>query len=279
MLLAVCGCSWSCRDPKHPNIEFGQHLADELGYEYVNLAKPGCSNFGIALQIVYALAELDPDLLIINATTVTRGEFKLNNNKRYVPQNHYHNVDYDHKLVEKFTDQDAPGYGKNYDPTILIDSFGSILNDRLDADFEQLYLLPRYAKAFDKSSYDAFRKWFLYLFDADLERHKQQMILQYALLKLQLKGKKFIFSPNTFDWAEGFDLKSPLVYADPPTVWDIDEKYFMLKGISEYLEVCDKIYGSWENSPGVDYDHHLPEEAHIEYKNNLLIKLNALLYD
>lgn len=277
MLLVVCGCSWSCRDPQHPNIEFGQKVADHFNYEYLNIAKPGCSNFGIALQVEYAIQELNADVVIINATTPTRGEFKLKDSKRYNPRKHYHNVDYDHKLIEKFTDKHAPGYGDKYDPTILIDSFGSILNEDLNSELDDLYLLPRYSKVFDKSSYDAFKKWFLYLFDADIERHKQQMILQNSLYKLQLKGKKYLFSPNTFDWAESFDLKNPNVYSEENTSWDIPRINLQRKGIADYLEVCDEIWGSWENSKGPDYDHHLPEEAHTRYADTVIKQLSEVI--
>jgi len=279
MLLAVCGCSWSCRDPKHPDIEFGKHLSNMLGYDYVNIAKPGCSNFGIALQVEYALEHYNPDLFIINATTVTRGEFKLLNSNRYDPTKGFDNVDHDHVVSEKFTHQTAPGFGKGYDPTIFVDSFGGVLDDSVDKSFEDHRLLQRYEKVFTKNSYDVFKKWFLYHFDADLERHKQQMILTYVLYKLQNKGKKFIFSPNTFDWAECYDLKSSVEssYAEQETQWDIPQQNMQRRGISEYLDVVDRIYGKWEDSPGPNYDHHLPEEAHIEYANTTFKQLKQYI--
>ena len=67
MKLAVCGCSWSSVDQEHKGIEFGSLISSHLNAEYINLAKPGCSNFGIALQVDYALKHYDPDVFIINA--------------------------------------------------------------------------------------------------------------------------------------------------------------------------------------------------------------------
>ena len=73
--LVVCGCSWSCRDPLYPNFEYGHLVAKHLGYNYINLARCGMSNFGIPTQIDYALKHLQPDLMIkVNATGVNRFE-------------------------------------------------------------------------------------------------------------------------------------------------------------------------------------------------------------
>ena len=72
--LVVCGCSWSSRDPVYPNFEYGFLVARKLGYNYINLARCGMSNFGIRLQIDYALKHLNPDLMLINATGVNRFE-------------------------------------------------------------------------------------------------------------------------------------------------------------------------------------------------------------
>jgi len=67
MKIAVCGCSWSCRDKEYPDTEFGNLIASYYNADYINLAKPACSNFGIALQIQYILDNLkDVDLVIRN---------------------------------------------------------------------------------------------------------------------------------------------------------------------------------------------------------------------
>lgn len=270
MKLAVCGCSWSCIDKEHPEIEFGHFISKQLNAEYYNLAKPGCSNFGIALQIDYALKHYDPDVFIINATTITRDEFKLKDSERYDPKLGWDNVDFDHVIIEKLKDEHAPGYGKDYNPTILIDSYGSIFNENLDKSLADNNILSRYEKVFDSNTFEALKKNFLYFYDADIQRHKQQMILQYALYKLQLNNKKFVFSPNTFDWAEGYDMVNPDVYSKEATEWDIPETNLQTKGIADYLEVCDELWGGWEHSPGTKYDHHLPKEAHLKYAETLI---------
>ena len=269
MKRAVCGCSWSSVDSEHKGIEFGSLISSHLNAEYYNLAKPGCSNFGIALQVDYALKHYNPDVFIINATTVTREEIKLKDSPRYDPEKGWDNVDFNHVIIEKYRDEHAPGYGKGYAPTIMMDSYGSIFNEDIDKALADNNMIQRYERVFTNNSFEALKRHFLYIYDADVQRHKQQMILTYALQKLQLKGKKVVFSPNTFDWAEGYDMTTRDPYAKECTSWDIPTDMLQQKGIADYLEVCDQLWGSWENSPGTEYDHHLPLEAHEAYTETL----------
>ncbi|MDA9225114.1 hypothetical protein N9O93_00315 [bacterium] len=269
MKLAVCGCSWSSVDPQHKGIEFGSLISSHLNAEYYNLAKPGCSNFGIALQVDYALKHYDPDVFVINATTVTREEIKLKDAPRYNPKKGWDNVDFNHVMIEKYRDEHAPGYGKGYAPTIMVDSYGSMFNEDIERNLADNNMIQRYERVFTNNSFEALKKHFLYIYDADVQRHKQQMILTYALQKLQLNGKKVVFSPNTFDWAEGYDMTKRDPYALECTEWDIPKDMLQMSGIANYLSVCDELWGGWENSPGTKYDHHLPLEAHQAYAETL----------
>lgn len=280
MKLAVCGCSWSSRDPEYPGTEFGQFLADYLNVEsYVNLAKPGCSNFGIALQVDYALKHYNPDLFIINATTATRTEFILPN-KRYYPSVGWDSVTFSMGKLEKSSHELAPGYKTGYDPSILIDSYGSIFDDDISKNLKDNPFSDRYDGVFTESTFEIFKKWFLHFYNADIDKHKQFYMLQSVFYKLQKHNKKFVFSPNTFDWAEAYDLKDGIENEDlyTETTWDIDSANFMQNGISSYLYLADDIYGSWQDSPGTQMSHHLPVESQLAYFTDLLdhIKLNNL---
>ena len=154
-----------------PDIEFGKLFSDYYNAEYINLAKPACSNPGIAMQIDYIIdQDIKPDLVIINATTVTRTELKLLNDKRFDPTKSWDNVDYNMLQGEKFRDEHAPGYGKGYDPTITIDSLSTIFGEDLNKTFGEGFFHKRYKDVFSKNSYEAFKKWFLYFFDASKKR-------------------------------------------------------------------------------------------------------------
>ena len=257
MKLAVCGCSWSSRDAIHPNHEFGQFIADYFDAEYHNLAVPACTNFGIRLQIDHAIDILNANFVIINATTPTRIDFKINNKERYAHENGWHNVDY----------------------TLLMDSIGSVFQDDLDTSFDENHIKERLSKVMNKDTHSLLKHYFMHFYDPDIERHKQYFILQNGLDKLLKNNIKFIFSPNTFEWAEGMTMSNSLLeYNTEPFKWQIPQENLLEKGIAEYLNVCDDIYGSWENSPGPNYSHHLPIESHMAYSIDSInhIKQNIL---
>lgn len=285
MKLAVCGCSWSCRDISLPDIEFGKLISDYYNAEYINLAKPACSNLGIAMQIDYLIdQDIKPDLVIINATTVTRTELKLMNNKRFDPAKSWDNVEFNMIKGEKFRDIHAPGYGKGYDPTIVIDSLSTIFGEDLNVKFGEAFFHERYQDVFSDSSYEAFKKWFLYFFDADLERYKQQMILLGACLKLQKNAIKFIFCPNTFDWAEDTFIdkqKKDTEFPKDATPWEnsFNEENYLDTGISESLSIIDEIYGNWEDSPGAWSDNHMSVECHMDYAQKVINHINQYELD
>tara|TARA_Y100000389_G_C17444564_1_gene510767 strand:- start:584 stop:1444 length:861 start_codon:yes stop_codon:yes gene_type:complete len=280
MKIAVCGCSWSSRDIAYPDLEFGQLIADYYDAEYINLGKPACSNPGIALQIDYLLdgkmGSL-PDLVIINATTVTRTELKLNGKRRFDPNDSWDNVAFNMLFGEKFRDEHAPGYGKGYDPSIVVDSFSTIFGEDMTKKFGEGHFHERYKDAFTPASYKALKQWFLYFFDADVERYKQQLILFGALLKLKKKGVKFIFCPNTFDWAEDLYLqKNPKSeFPEKAVTWEALEKDELLySGIAESLWLENEIYGSYEKSPGCIHDNHLPMECHMDFTYKVISHIN-----
>ena len=244
MKLAVCGCSWSSRDPNLPNHEFGQFIADYFDAEYYNLASPACTNFGIRLQIDHAVDVLNADFVIINATTPTRIDFKINNSERYTHENGYDNID----------------------KTLLMDSIGSVFQDDLETSFEDNHIKERLSKVMDKDTHALLKHYFMFFYDPDIERHKQYYILQNGLDKLIKNNIKFIFSPNTFEWAEGMSMSNSLLeYNLEPFKWQIPDENLLEKGIAEYLNVCDDVYGNWEDSPGPKYSNHLPIESHMSF--------------
>ena len=60
MLLVVCGCSWSCRDPQYPDIEFGQKVADHFNYEYKNIATKSDATKPNRLIVIHTIPLYNP---------------------------------------------------------------------------------------------------------------------------------------------------------------------------------------------------------------------------
>jgi len=74
--LAVCGDSWFSSDLEWPGRSFGEILANQLNYELISLARGGCSNVAIALQIDQAIA-MKADVVVIGTTTPDRIEIPI----------------------------------------------------------------------------------------------------------------------------------------------------------------------------------------------------------
>ena len=74
--LVICGDSWFTTDNRYPGQSFGEILANKHNLHLESLARAGCSNFTIALQIDKAI-ELDPDFIIVGCTDWARIELPL----------------------------------------------------------------------------------------------------------------------------------------------------------------------------------------------------------
>ena len=257
--LAVCGCSWSTRDPVSPGIEFGQLVADHYNLEYKNFALPGVSNFVIALQIDQALREYNPDIFIINATTATRVELPVLNGSRY-----------------KHKDLLA-----NLNKSVHSNSIGSIFDEQIDLDLADNPFYNGAAEeslhfSFNEQNHRVFRDYFLHFYDADVEKHKDFYTLQCVLYKLKTLNKTVIFSPNTFEWAEAYDTKPNVTSQDcfdhnNNHQWDLSPEEFVVGGIAEYLQVDTDRYGpQLTGSPGNNMSHHLSGAAHSGYAKQLI---------
>jgi hypothetical protein len=71
--LMVCGCSFSAPSEKLPGTSYAEVLAKKLDWELVQLARQGCSNGGIRIQIDEVIHQR-PDFAIIAPTFHDRME-------------------------------------------------------------------------------------------------------------------------------------------------------------------------------------------------------------
>ena len=80
MNVAVCGDSWFAADVDEPGNSFGEVMCSRNNWSLRSLARGGCSNFAIALQVDKAI-ELDCDFVVLGTTTPDRSEFPIINEK------------------------------------------------------------------------------------------------------------------------------------------------------------------------------------------------------
>ena len=75
--LVICGDSWFSTDNRYHGQSFGEVLSTRHDLQLESLARSGCSNFTISLQIDKAI-EMNPDFIIVGCTDWARVELPIN---------------------------------------------------------------------------------------------------------------------------------------------------------------------------------------------------------
>ena len=293
MKLVVCGCSWSSRDPNNLDTEYGYYISKHFGWDYQNIARPACDNFGIRLQIDYAIKHLKADFIIVNWTTACRICWN-NTGKDYDIQKGLSQLSYDVEtkgsdgsLEGNFTRKQHPEYPEDT-PVITSQSLVSILENNLSCTYEEAcynwWMLDQY---FTESQFYAFRKWYLNMYDHDLEAHKQIYMMQSAVHQMQQNNVKFLFCPNTFTFKQTQTNLSSSDHDNRPTLtidgylWDFVPDTNLLEPVISYALQGDHKRmqeQGLELEPGSKYTHHLSPQAQEEWSHEFAIpKIQELL--
>jgi hypothetical protein len=74
--IAICGASWFTSDLAAPGSSFGEKLAKKVDFDLISLARGGCSNFTISLQVDKAI-ELRADYVVVGTDTCDRIEIPI----------------------------------------------------------------------------------------------------------------------------------------------------------------------------------------------------------
>lgn len=190
--LAVCGDSWWSADLNYPDKSFGEILCAKNDWELLSLARGGCSNFAIALQVDKAI-ELGADFVVIGATTPDRAEFPIIDNT---------NISIWQKLKETFdwsnwfstqpdvfvksrgisnvshTNSLSSTYDWVKNPTIISESLNNL------AFWKDVKLSPEQV--------DALRSYMLNLYDAGIKRQYDSWIISDACRRLEQHNIPFL---------------------------------------------------------------------------------------
>jgi len=172
--VAVCGDSWFTADPDLAGQSFGEIMCARNNWRLYSLARGGCSNFAISLQVDKAI-ELGVDAVIIGATTPDRCEFPIINDRNisiwdrlkktfncddwgslqpgvYVKKRGISNILHTNSLSAKYP------WIKN--PTIISESLGPLMFDWSNSGFTKL----------TAEQLDALRSYMLNLYDHGVKR-------------------------------------------------------------------------------------------------------------
>ena len=172
--IVICGDSFFSADLKFPGTHFSELLDCE---EYINLARTGCSNTCIRLQVSRAI-ELMPDLIIVGATDHSRLEIPL---EKYISENGLDNVEYAISFL-----------GNNFSSTVVNQN----PQRPVTMHSEHISALSR-TGYLPKNKEQAFKYFITELWDEDWEQERNKFIIESSLYTLQFSGIRFVYMPNT----------------------------------------------------------------------------------
>lgn len=196
----ICGCSFSApsRLTEHHGQSWSERLAEKLGWRLTNLARQGCSNGGIRIQIDEVIRQR-PDFVIVVPTFHDRTEIPA----RAAP--------YD------FRDDDWKGWNSDlqqhlqtahlngYDRSVGINNV-NYGNNPYTMICETIFSLaenydhPYRSSKIDRDTQKAVKAWVNYLYDSEWKRQQDEWIIRDGIVQLFCHGIDFLLVPNSEIW-------------------------------------------------------------------------------
>lgn len=219
MKLMVAGCSFSAVSKTHPGTSWSEVLAKTLGWQLVNLARQGCSNGGIRVQIDEILRQR-PDFAVITPTFWDRMEIPASaapydwtqKNQGWDPplQRHLQN----RERKNGYCRQDGinnVNYGNNNYNMICETIF------TLAENFDHPYRSGRITR----EAQTAVRHYIDAIYDSEWKKQQDEWIITQGILQMYLEGLKFLVVPallwpfdpgNQQQWRQAFPAIIPNHY-------------------------------------------------------------------
>lgn len=190
----IAGCSYSAPSHTHPNTSWGEVLADQLGWKLTNLARQGCSNGGIRIQIE-EIRRQRPDFAVITPTFWDRMEIPATaaafdwskNQSGWAPQVQQHLQD--RTLKNGYDRNDGinnVNYGQKPSNMICETIFTLAQNG------PHAYRLERISK----EAQQAVKHFIDQLYDSNWKKQQDEWIIIEGVLQMYLDGISFLVQPS-----------------------------------------------------------------------------------
>lgn len=212
MKLMIAGCSFSAVSQNLPGTSWSELLANQLGWDLQNLARQGCSNGGIRIQID-EIRRQRPDFTIVTPTFWDRIEIPAKaapyaaGHRRNNLQDHLQN-----KQLKNGYDRTAGigniNYGNN-SSGMICETIHSLAENHLHA--YRSSTIPALTQTALKHYVDS-------LYDSNWKKQIDEWIIVEGILQMYLEELKFIVSPvllwgfdpsNQNQWRQAFPLLIP----------------------------------------------------------------------
>ena len=208
--LMVAGCSFSAVSQSLPGTSWSEVLAKKLDWDLVNLARQGCSNGGIRVQIE-EIRRQRPDFAVVSPTFWDRMEIPASA-APYIPPTD-ENKGWNSDLQQHLQDRTLKN---GYDPEAGIDNV-NYGNNNYNMICETIFsLAENYPHPYrsGKISKDAQRAVQLYIdsmYDSNWKKQQDEWIIREGILQMYLDGLNFLVLPNLVDF-ENWTFVGSLAY-------------------------------------------------------------------
>ena len=244
--LAVCGDSWFSSDLEWPDRSFGEILANQHNYELISLARGGCSNVAIALQIDQAIA-MKADVVVIGTTTPDRIEIPIltkHQNMWNALKSAFNWLDFSRRQLSIYKKSRGlanikyhphPDLSSKHeflvDPCIISESMNNLAFHGPNSD--------KYKDDLTSDQYQALQSYMLYLYDSSLKRQIDVWVISAACHRLvNAKIPFLLFTESLFT----NDLRQDIAWIPHQNIVETQEFH----------------YGRM-NTPGAPRFHYCPE--------------------
>lgn len=216
--LMVAGCSFSAASPTHPGTSWSELLVKKLGWQLVNLARPGCSNGGIRIQIE-EIRRQKPDFAVVSATFWDRMELPA----QAAPFDWSKTAGkrWEWEPIEQHLQSRTIKNGYNRNDGVNNINYG---NNNYNMICETIFTLAEnyrnpYRGPLNKDTQTAVRYWVDSIYDSEWKKQQDEWIIIEGILRMHLDNIKFLFLPNLL-WV--FDPDNPTQWRDaiPGTIPD-----------------------------------------------------------
>lgn len=256
MKLMVAGCSYSAVSSEMPGTSWSEQLASMLGWELQNMARQGCSNGGVRIQIEEVRRQR-PTFAIITPTFWDRMEIPAAGAPWRPPANENKGWGSDLQLhLQK-------NHGNGYDRTAGLDNINYGTNPyrmicetifSLAENYDHQYRSQR----LNARTQNAMKQYVDCLYDSEWKRQQDEWIIREGILQLWLDGIDFIVVPILL-WP--FDPNNQTLWRDSmPAI--IPDRSVMTNELESYLPISSQ--HPIDNDPG----YHMAPSGQTEIAKN-----------
>ena len=192
--LMVAGCSFSAFSKQLPGTSWSEVLAKKLDWDLTNLARQGCSNGGIRIQIE-EIRKQQPDFAIVSPTFWDRMEIPAtaapydwsNESGGWDPKLQQHLQDRTLKNGYNRTDGiNNVNYGNN-NYNMICETIFSLAEN---------YEHPYRSGKISRDAQRGIRAWIDAIYDSNWKKQQDEWIIIEGILQMYLDGIKFLILPN-----------------------------------------------------------------------------------